>query len=184
MICQKAFLEQYFIDHDPLGDGIPMEHPYITFNKLFGVHSLNEYSEKYGVHIYYGYGFSWDELPNGQYEIKFCTRWEYPIRAIIRALNLDHGVEWFAVEENHIYVSKFYWSNGVKEDILFIEDDFYHWLDENIEFDDSLKDPDEGVWYFLQCAAGTWQHWESNDDFSRYLDTAAVDVELPVMKKA
>ena len=122
VICRKEILDLYFIDTDPLGDGTPVEQPYISFNKLFGVKSLNEYSEKYGVHISYGYGCSWAIQPDGSCDIKFCTRWQYPIRAIIRALELSHDIVWFAVEENHIYASKFYWNNGVKEDVMFIED--------------------------------------------------------------
>lgn len=183
VICRKEILDLYFIDTDPLGDGTPVEQPYISFNKLFGVKSLNEYSEKYGVHISYGYGCSWAIQPDGSCDIKFCTRWQYPIRAIIRALELSHDIVWFAVEENHIYASKFYWNNGVKEDVMFIEDGFDDWLNENMEFDDSLEDPDEGVWYYLPKATGTWQNWESADGFARYLDVAAVHVELPPFRR-
>jgi len=52
--CQKKALNQFLIDTDPLGDGTPVEQPYISFNKLFGVKSLDEYSEKYGVHFIMG----------------------------------------------------------------------------------------------------------------------------------
>ena len=45
VICRKEVLDQYFIGSDPFGDGRLMDHYYISFNKLFGVKSLNEYSE-------------------------------------------------------------------------------------------------------------------------------------------
>ena len=179
VICSKEVLEQYFIDPDPFGDGIPLDHPYISFNRLFGVKHLGEYHDKYGVYIYYGNSFSYSELADGSYEIKFCTRWEYPIRAILRVLELSHDTQWFALEENHVYVSRFYWAGEIKEDVMVIADEFDHWLDENMEFDDSLEDPDDGVWYFLPTAKGTWQNWESTDHFARYLDVAVVDIQHP-----
>lgn len=179
VVCPKNILDKYFIDPDPFGDGIPLEHPYISFNKLFDVKSLNEYSDKIGVHISYGYSFSWDEQEDGLYEIKFCTRWQYPIKAIIRTVELSHDTVWYAVEENHIYVSKFYWDSGVKEDVLFIEDDFDKWLDKNMDYYFSLEDPDDGVWHFLSCAAEQWRNWESADGFARYNDVSAVNVSYP-----
>lgn len=182
VLCRKEVLERYFIDVDPLGDGTPVEQPYLSFNKLFGVKSLNEYSDNYGVHIYYGYGCSWEMKPDGFCEAKFCTRWEYPIRAIIRTIELSHDTVWLAVEENRIYVSKFYWSDGVKEDVLNIEDGFDEWLDKNMEYDDSLEDPDDGVWHYLPTANGNWRNWPSSDNFSRYLDVAAVNVDTSFIK--
>ena len=179
VVCREEVLYQYFIDKDPFGDGRTVEPPYISFNKLMNVKSLNEYSEKYGVYISYGCGFTWSLLGNGFCEIKFCTRWEYPIRAIIRTLELSHDSFWFAVEENHIYISKFYWEDGVKEDVLFIEEEYSEWLDSNMEFDVSLEDSDDSVWYFLPSAAGKWHNWESTDGFARYMDVAAVYVQLP-----
>lgn len=176
-------LDQFFIDTDPLGDGTPVEQPYISFNKLFGVKSLNEYYDKYGIHISYGWGCSWEMQPDGLCEIKFCTRWQYPIRAIIRTLELSHDTVWFAVEENHIYVSKFYWNNGVKEDVLFIENEFDQWLDDNMDFDDSLEDPDDGVWHYLPTAKEKWENWPSEDGFSRYLDISAVRVDTPFVER-
>jgi hypothetical protein len=183
VVCQKEILEKYFIDTDPFGDGTLVEPPYVSFNQLFGVRSLNEYSDKYGVYISYGYSFSWNLQSDGLCEIKFCTRWEYPIRAIIRTLELSHNTVWFAVEENHVYVSKFYWSDGIKEDVILLGEEFDRWLDVNMAFDDSLEDPDDGVWYYLPTSTGTWQNWESNDGFARYLDVAAVHVELPLFQK-
>ena len=55
VVCSKAFYEKYFFDTNPFGDGNVSEyiktHPYITFNKLYGVNSLNEYENKYGVYM-------------------------------------------------------------------------------------------------------------------------------------
>ena len=123
VVCGQNTLDMYFIDAQPLGQKKPSEKSYISFNKLFGTQSLTEYREKIGVHISYGFGFSWTERDDGLYEIKFATRWEYPIQAIIRALELDHEAQWFAVEEACVYVSKFYWDKAVKEDVMFIDDD-------------------------------------------------------------
>lgn len=44
IICRKEFYEKYFFDTNSFGDEIVSEyikeHPYITFNKLYGVSSL------------------------------------------------------------------------------------------------------------------------------------------------
>ena len=180
VICRKEVLDRYFIDPDPLGDGIQLEKPYITFNKLFGVKSLNEYSEKYGAEIYYGFGFSWEIQSDGLCVIKFCSRWDYPIKAIIQAITLEKDTVWYAVEENCIYVSKFYWSEaeGVQEDVLFLEADFENWSEANEDFDVSLPDPDYGVWYYLETASKDWKTWKSADGFSRYQDYAVAVVEF------
>ena len=179
VICRKEILDRYLIDYNPFGDGRSIPRPYITFNRLFDAKSLDEYSEKYGVTIAYNWSFLWNELSNGLYEIKFYTRWEYPIRAILRALEVSHDTVWFACEENHIYVSKFYWSGGVKEDVLHIENDYYEWEEKNPLLFDTLEDGDDDVWYFLQGYKGTWKNWESHDGFKRYLDTSAINVKRP-----
>ena len=33
----------------------------------------------------------------------------------MKAIEIAHDTEWYAVEENYIYVSHFYWDDGVKE---------------------------------------------------------------------
>ena len=74
VVCSKAFYEKYFFDTNPFGDENVSEyikkHPYITFNKLYGVNSLNEYEDKYGVYIYYGYGHTIKDIGNNLVEIK------------------------------------------------------------------------------------------------------------------
>lgn len=177
IVCHKETLEQYFLDSDS-----PTYHT-ITLNKLFGVKDIDEYKEKYGVPIYYGYSYSWNELPDGLYEIKFCTRWEYPIRAIIRTLELDHDAQWFAVEESDYYVSRFYWLNGVQEDILFLGDEYEQWYEDHVDYDNPLDDPDREVWHYLPHSTGTWHNWKSDDGFARYLDTPVIHVEKPPFQK-
>ena len=179
VICRKQVLEQYFLDPDPFGDGTELKHPYISFNKLFGVESIDACSEKYDCSISYGFSFSWEERPDGLWEIKFCTRWEYPIRAILRALGLAQDTVWFAVEENHTYVSKFYWQNGVREDVLYLGDAFFRWYYDHLDFIDTLGDPDDEAWYYLPIAPGTWRNWESTDGFQRYLNVPVINVKLP-----
>lgn len=179
VVCSKSVLNTYFVDWFPFGRGEIREKPYISFNKLFNIETLAEYEEKVGVHVYYGFGDSWTGQPDGTYEIKFATRWEYPIQAILRTLELAHDVEWFAVEENHAYVSKFYWDNGIKEAVMRLEDAYYQWCSENEEFEEVLVNSDDMVWYYLQSVKENWKIWESDDNFERYRDKAAYRVICP-----
>ena len=178
VFCDKETLEKYFLDYYPLGEDELFGKPYITFNKLFDVKSITEYREKIGVDIYNGYSFSHKQVGENRYEIMFCTKWKYPIEAIKKAISISHDTEWYAVETNCIYVSKFYWDEAVKEKVMFIEDEYSDWLDEHLDFDDSLEDPDFDVWYFLQTAKSTWHEWESDDDFKRY-EESVYEVPFP-----
>jgi hypothetical protein len=179
VVCRAEVLEQYFIDSNPFGDNSPIDSPYITFNRLFSVRSLQDYHVQYGAYIYYGNGCSWKKRADGLYEIKFCTRWEYPIRAIIRAVELAHDTIWYAVEENHIYVSKFYWDEGVKEDVCLLdEDELDDWADKNIGHERDISDDDDEVWHYLSEVETVWRNWPSSDHYKRYLDVAAFRVEL------
>lgn len=180
VICRRDVLEQYFIDPDPFGDGQLVDPPYISFNRLFGVKSLKEYSESYGIYISYGNDFLWEERPDGLVDIKFTTRWQYPIRAILKVLELTHDTVWCAVEENHSYASKFLWQDGPKEFICALGDAYFDWDDAHPEFLQSLPDADDSAWYFLQEAEPAWQSWPSEDQFKRYLDVAAVHVQVPL----
>ena len=181
VVCSGQTLEKYFLDSDPFGDGKKIEHPYITFNKLFDVKSLDEYEKNIGRTISYSWGTSYKKTENGNYEIKFAIRWDYPIKAIVRAIELDNKLAWYSVEENHLYVSKFYWSDEkIKEDVLYIEDEYHEWSMNNNEFEDMIlerDDGDDGVWYFLPNAVGQWRTWESIDGFKRYYDIAANNVK-------
>ena len=163
VLCDKDTLERYFIDYKPFGEEEVFSEPYITFNKLFDIKSLMEYREKIGAHIYYGLGCSYKQIDDGRYEIMFCTEWEYPIEAIKKVIMLSCSTEWYAVEENYSYISKFYWDDEVKEKFMLIEDGYDEWLDANREFSDSLEPPDCDVWYYLQIAKEEWHEWEGND---------------------
>ena len=179
VFCTKEMMEKYFIDPDPFGKKETLEKSYISFNKLYNMKSIYEYADKVDVPISYGLGTSWRETENGLYELMFCTRWKYPIKAITKSIELSHDTVWMAFEENNIYVSRFYWDNGVKQDVLLIENEYYSWYDENMEYVDSLKEPDDGVWHFLPYTTEKWRNWESTDGFARYFDVDAIDVDYP-----
>lgn len=175
VICDKYTLDTYFIDYEPIEQGRVLDKSYITFNKMFGVKSLNEYYDKIGKHIYYGDGFSYKQVASDRYEIKFTTSWKYPIEAIKKIIELSNNTEWYAVEENYIYVSRFYWCDGVKESVMLIEDGYGEWI--NI-YEDSLvdiEDSDNGVWRYLEEVKTQFIDWDSNDGFERYKEPV-VDV--------
>ena len=102
IICKKKFYEKFFLDLNAFGDVELDDYikttPYITFNKLYNVKSINEYRDKYGTYIYYGFGHSVKELNNDLVEIKFQTSKYYPICAIKKAIELDNSIVWYAVE--------------------------------------------------------------------------------------
>ncbi len=182
VVCTKEVLNTYFIDYSPISPDKVLEEPYISFNKLFGIQSLGEpeYREQYGEHIYYGNGFSWKKQDNGLYEIKFTTRWQYPIQAILRAVELSHDTVWYAVEENDIYVSKFHWHDGVQEDVVLIdEDSYWTWREGREDFDDTLDDDDDMIWYYLEAIMPKWRAWKCEDLLERYRDKAMRDIDLP-----
>jgi hypothetical protein len=162
----------------------PLADPYISFNKLFGCKNLNEYNEYYGVHISYDMGFGWEELPDGFLEVKFCTRWQYPIQAIVQALKLCKSeLVWYACEENHCYISRFQWTDfGVQEYILPLDDDYWDWDSENKNQAQNCieeKDYNDSVWDFILLSQKRWRVWSGSDDFSRYRNTSVVYVEKP-----
>ncbi|MBQ8959848.1 MAG: hypothetical protein IJ071_01330 [Ruminococcus sp.] len=157
------------LDKIVIGDPTNLSHSIISFHKLFDIPYDDR--EARGVLV--------KKLADNSYELKYCQRWRYPITSIIRLIEIYHDVVWYLVEENHIYVSKFYWNNGVKEDVMDIEYQYYDWLDENPIFDGSLDYGDDDVWYFLKTLKDNWINWESNDNFARYLDVAAHNVDHP-----
>ena len=147
------------------------EKSYITFNKLYKVKSLNEYMEKYGEYIYYGYGYNVKQLDNDLVEIKFQTKWSYPICAIVKAIELNHSIIWYAIEENIIYYSKFSWKdNKVIEETLYIENDkcFEAWYGQNIF--NNLKCYDDSLWYYNYENNPNWKRWDTDDLVKRYKD--------------
>ncbi len=175
VICKRSFYEKYFYDTNPFGmeksNEYVKEKSYITFNKLYKVKSLNEYMEKYGEYIYYGYGYNVKQLDNDLVEIKFQTKWSYPICAIVKAIELNHSIIWYAIEENIIYYSKFSWKdNKVIEETLYIENDkcFEAWYGQNIF--NNLKCYDDSLWYYNYENNPNWKRWDTDDLVKRYKD--------------
>lgn len=182
VICSENTLDKYLIDSYPTGEGRKNDPPYISFNRISGVSSLKEYGENYGVYISYGTGFSQTKRTDELVEVKFCTRWEYPIRAILKLLELTHDTVWYAVEENHSYVSKFIWQGEICEYVAPLGDEYFAWEMANDEFISSIEDSndaDDGAWYYLERKNLNWQIWKSCDNFKRYLDVSVCTMKGP-----
>ncbi len=170
IICPKEFFCQYILDNEAFENN---QVPNISFNKLFNVKSLQEYYDKIGTAIYYGWGFSYISRSDGKCVVKFQTRSFYPIEAIMQAIKISHLVEWYAVEENFIYVSKFYWEHEIKEDILYLGDDYDDWIQRQIDYDDSIFEENEsdcGAWYYLRYSKNKWRECQRIKDPSIYTD--------------
>lgn len=172
IICTEEILNKYFIDYYPIDENEKLEKPYISFNKLFGVKSLNEYIKKYDVYIYYGYGFSYEKNKNGLIEIKFYTRWKYPIYAIIKSIEMfKEDLIWYACEENKMYISKFFWDGKkVQESILDLENkDYINWRMNNDDFiEENIECPDDEIWHYDYNNKNEWKIWNCNDLIKRY----------------
>lgn len=183
IICSKEILNKYFLDDNPFGDGDEKFkiHPYITFNKLFDTKLDENYFETYGECICYEDGFKYNNLEDDNVEILFNTRWKYPIKAIERALELcKNGIVWYVVEENLIYVSKFYWDNAIIEDTLYLEDivDFE-------KFNAKNSEPESNFWiwkYDFENQEG-WKMWKCNDFIKRYFKDYPARLYYEEMKK-
>lgn len=177
IICTKDVLENYFIDYYPFSPDEKLDKPYITFNKILGVKSLNEYTEKYGTQVYYGWGFSYRPLSTGLYEIMFATRWYYPICAIIKSIEkFKDNIEWYAVEENIIYVSRFrYINNNVCEEILSLETKEFEEFDEDyhnsrMHEKESFDNGDICVWEYIKRENIEWKLKHNNDLKEKYFE--------------
>ena len=169
VICSESFLNQYFIDKYPFGENEPTDSPYITFNQIMEVSDLGQYSEEFDYHICYGYGFSYRKTSDEHYLVKFATRWNYPYPAIHRAIEIDHTLKWYAVEENFLYASLFYWDGGVKESICMLASEvFDNWVENHYKLDESLSDEDSIVWYYLQDNELEWIDWQDSLNLPRY----------------
>lgn len=172
VLCSKSFFYKYFLDSYSLGEEsyeYCHKNKYISFNKLFGVKDVNEYYDKYGEYIYYGFFYEFKEISNELVELKFKTKHYYPISAIVKAIEIDHNVVWNCVEENIIYISKFSWKqNGIIEETLNIEnDEFYDWYNNCNIKETSLVD--NTVWYY-ESKNNEWIIWKCNDLIARYKD--------------
>lgn len=172
IICSKETMYKYFIDYNPFNDKKEKFkiHPYITFNKLYNVKDLNEYYIKYGTNIYYGYGFAYREIENNVYEIKFVTLKYYPIMAIIKLFEMDCTAIWYAVEENRIYVSKFFWEeNELKEGILYLEtEEFYNFQEKTNKI--KYSDYDIEVWQYTTMSKRDWKIEKTHNLKERYFN--------------
>lgn len=173
VICSKVSYEKYFLDTNPFGDenvsGYIKQHPYITFNKLYGVNKLNEYGDKYGVYIDYGYGHTIKDIGDNLVVIKFQTRWDYPIYAIKKAIELDHNVVWYVCEEGTSILSKFLWKdNVVAEEEAVLDDDFYDWYENNEDKCEELEDADDLLWYYDYEGQLNWKKCENDDLIIKY----------------
>lgn len=183
MICSKEVLKKYFLDDNPFGDKDEKFkiNPYITFNKLFNTKLDENYTKKYGECICYEDGFEYNNLENDYVEILFNTRWKYPIKAIKKALELcKKDIVWYVVEENLIYVSKFYWNNEIIEDTLYLEDkaDFQ-------KFNEKRLEPNSNFWiweYDFDHQAG-WNIWKCKDFIERYFEDYPAQLYYKEMKK-
>ncbi|MGT2772454.1 hypothetical protein [Streptococcus marimammalium] len=57
-------------------------------------------------------------------------------------MTLDDSIDWYAIKENNLYVSRFYWKQGVQERIALLGDDFYVWSEGYQLIEDGLFDED------------------------------------------
>lgn len=191
IICTKEVLEKYLLDYYPISKEERVKSAYITFNKLFNVNGLNEYSYKeYGADPEPSHEFIYKEISENCYEVKFCTKWYYPIKAIIRLLETcKDAVEWYAVEENKIYISKFTWNNNkIKEEVFELDEAFDEYTINYMDYTDETEDyetPDNMVWYFNFNENGKWIEWKYNsieELIERYFENRAYE-DFEKMKK-
>lgn len=168
-VWSKIICSQEVFDKIVMYSPTNPSHSIISFYKILGI-DYDDYEARNILVV---------KKADDTYELKYCQRWRYPITCITRLIEIFHDVVWYLVEENHIYVSKFYWDNGVKEDVMDIEYQYYDWLDENPIFGDALDFSDDDVWYFLKTLKENWINWESTDNFARYLDVRADSAEHP-----
>lgn len=173
IICTKEILRKYFVDNHPIDDKDLLKEPYISFNKLFGVKSLNKYNERYGESIYYGFGFSYEKNKEGLIEIKFLTKYLYPICAIVKAVEMfKEELTWYSCEENKIYLSNFFWyKNRIKENTLYLEKTEYEeWVNNNEDYIEKIEYPDDEIWHYRFENRTDWEIWECDNLIKRYFE--------------
>ena len=62
-----------------------------------------------------------------------------------------------------------------------IDDAAYsEWRQAHMDFEESLEDCDDSLWYYLQSVEKCWKTWESTDSFKQYRDKIAYDVHPPL----
>ena len=184
VILRKKDLEEHFLDHDPFGDGNPSGRSLISFNRLLGLKTVDEYDDHELTAIDYEKDFGARVLKDGRIDLRFCTRWRYPVHAILKALELCPSLVWYAAEENHVYVSRFSCGeNGkVQEEVMMIENGYDEWAS-SVRFEEELASWDDPVWYYLETSNDPWKVWPDEDGFERYKGIEAFHVEPPFGSK-
>ena len=56
---------------------------------------------------------------------------------------------------------------------------FDHWTGQNMNRIDEVEYLDNDFWIFLSETRGNWRNWETTDNFERYRDVAAKNIEYP-----
>ena len=170
VICSENFLKNYLIDPYPLGKDEKVSSEYLSFNRICGAKDIDEYSDKYGAYMYYGRGHSYKRLEDGNFEVLFATYDWYPICAIVKAIEIDHNVIWYAVGEEIIYMSKFSWDGKKVIEMTYDleSDDYCEWEDANWDQLKDLDDCDCIAWHYDTEKYDMWVCWDSDDLIERY----------------
>lgn len=95
---------------------------------------------------------------------------------------MNYGLKEYAIEENCVFLSCFYWNDGVREKVKYYYDNANLWEDEREQEDpdywDRFEDPDYWIWEYVDISPEPWVEWPDEDGFHRY-DKAIIDVVLP-----
>ena len=162
VICTGAFFQKWLLD-DTAEDE---ETSSISFQKLL---SRNDELEAYND---VPRNYSINSLENGFVELKFTTRWFYPIQAICSALETEHDLTWYAAGDNYDYVSKFVWNNkAVEEYVLFLKRSAFEiWVKERMDWIKKQRyEPFESlVWLYRPEEVQKWKGPVPGDLFVRY----------------
>lgn len=147
IICSKKFFDEYFYNEER--DMILLD--------------------KEGSYIYRGFGHKYKEISEDLVEVKFASKWDYPIDVIVEAINIDHSIKWYAIEENCVYISKFEYDekrSKVKESIVILDSNFDDFLGKllNADLKVELEDADDLIWYCKLNLFNNWIEWETKTD--------------------
>lgn len=147
VICSKKFFNEYFYNEE-----------------LDMILFPNE-----GNYIYQGFGHTCKEISENLLEVKFASKWDYPIKLIVDFINIDHSIKWYAIEENYVYLSKFEYDekqNKVKESIVILDSNFDNFLGKLLDADlkVELEDADHLFWYCKLKHFNNWIEWETKTD--------------------
>lgn len=69
--------------------------------------------------------------------------------------------------------------DGVRDGSIIIHSSS-EWRQAHMDFEESLEDCDDSLWYYLQSVEKCWKTWESTDSFKQYRDKTAYDVHPPL----